>query len=109
MALPTEREISFNGDFAVLARHNVTPGGWHIGFLCPHCQLHFVVMEDPTDSCALVISGAASIRATCPSREQGREYSVADMVVFEQGARPRRHEGIQRPVCCEARQVIGAI
>jgi hypothetical protein len=78
-----KREISFNGDFAVVARTTMRPGGWHIGFLCPKCGLHFAVMEDPTESGALTFSGTARFQARCPRCEQEREYSAADLVVFE--------------------------
>jgi hypothetical protein len=78
-----EREISFSGAFPVVARTTMRPGGWHIGFLCPNCRLHFAVMEDPTESGALTLSGPARFQATCPHCKQEREYPVADMVVFE--------------------------
>lgn len=78
-----DREISFNGDFAVSARQTLRPGGWYIGFLCPKCRQHFAIMEDPTDSGALRLTGAGRFRAVCPNCEEGQDYAVADMAVFE--------------------------
>lgn len=76
-------EIIFNGDFAVASRATMRPGAWHIGFLCPRCQLHFAIMEDPTESGAVRLSGTAKFRARCPRCQQEREYSVAELAVFE--------------------------
>jgi hypothetical protein len=77
-----DREISFNGDFPVATRQTLRPGGRYIGFLCAACRQHFAIMDDPTDSGALKFSGAARFRAVCPNCQQGRDYGVADMVVF---------------------------
>ncbi|MGJ0505934.1 MAG: hypothetical protein ACR652_02120 [Methylocystis sp.] len=78
-----DREMSFNGDFAVSARPALRPGGWYLGFRCPHCGEHFAILDDPTDSGAMRLSGAATFHAVCPNCEEARDYTVADMVVFE--------------------------
>ncbi len=78
-----DREIGFNGDFPVVTLQTLRPGGWYIGFRCPTCQQHFAIMDDPTDSGALRLSGAARFHAVCPNCERAQDYGVADMVVFE--------------------------
>lgn len=78
-----DSELTFNGDFTISPRQTMRPGGWYVGFLCPRCRAHFAMMEDPTDSGALRLSGAGRFRATCPQCQQSRNYSVADMALFE--------------------------
>lgn len=78
-----ERELSFNGDFAAIARRSLRPGGWYIGFVCAACGHRFAIMEDPTDSGALGFSGTARFRATCPNCEDSRDYAVSDLTLFE--------------------------
>ncbi len=78
-----QAQIGFWGDFPAVARQALRPGGWYIGFRCSGCGQHFAVMDDPTDSGVLDLSGDAHFHAVCPNCVDGRDYSVSDLVVFE--------------------------
>lgn len=77
------REIRFTGDFNVVTRESLRPGGWYIGFACPHCRQHFAMMDEPTNTGKLSLSGKAAFQAVCPNCGQANVYAVADLVLFE--------------------------
>ncbi len=78
-----QNELSFNGDLSVVTLQTLRPGGWYIGFQCPRCSQHFAIMDEPTGSGALRLSGPARFQAVCPNCEETRAYAVSDMVVFQ--------------------------
>lgn len=78
-----ERDIKFTGDFAVVSRLSLRPGGWYIGFRCRQCRQHFAIMDEPTNSGELSLSGDAAFLATCPNCGQATHYAAAELVSFE--------------------------
>lgn len=78
-----KREIKFTGDFPSEPRQSLRPGGWYIGFLCRHCRKHFAIMEDPTDTGEVELSGDAAFKVVCPGCAKSNEYSAADLILFE--------------------------
>lgn len=75
--------ISFTGDFQVAALTSLIPGGWYIGFACKACGQHFAILNEPTDSGALAISGSGRFRADCPNCGAANDYAAADVVQFQ--------------------------
>lgn len=78
-----ERQVSFTGRFDVVSRQSLSPGGWYIGFRCRRCRQHFAIMDEPTNSGELGLSGDAVFHASCPSCGQSSDYTAADLVLFE--------------------------
>lgn len=78
-----QRDIKFTGDFNLVTKESLRPGGWYIGFACRRCRQHFAIMDDPTDTGELSLSGQAAFKAVCPNCGESNDYVVADLVVFE--------------------------
>jgi predicted RNA-binding Zn-ribbon protein involved in translation (DUF1610 family) len=78
-----ERHISFSGDFEVVSRDGLIPGGWYIGFACPQCGQHFAIMDDPTDSGTITLSGDAAFKSVCPNCGAASAFTAQDLVLFE--------------------------
>lgn len=78
-----DRNISFNGRFDVASKQTLRPGGWYIGFRCAACGEHFAIMDEPTDSGEISLSGSGAFDAVCPNCSRSRSYSAAELVVFE--------------------------
>ncbi len=75
--------IHFTGVYEPEALSSLTPGRWYIGFACKECRQHFAMLNEPTDTGTLEISGSALFKVTCPNCSAGREYSAAELVQFQ--------------------------
>ncbi|MGD9540029.1 hypothetical protein [Methylocystis sp.] len=75
--------IRFAGTFDVSALQALIPGGWYIGFACKQCRQHFAILNEPTDTGALEISGPASFTVTCPNCDASGDYSASELVQFQ--------------------------
>ena len=75
--------IQFTGAYEVSALPALIPGNWYIGFACKTCRQHFAILNEPTGTGALELSGRATFRATCPNCETSGEYSASELVQFE--------------------------
>ncbi|MBM3551784.1 MAG: hypothetical protein FJX45_08460 [Alphaproteobacteria bacterium] len=75
--------IRFDGAYEVSALPALIPGGWYIGFGCKQCRQHFAILNEPTDTGALEISGTASFSATCPNCDARGDCSATELVQFQ--------------------------
>jgi hypothetical protein len=75
--------LEFTGEFEVASKQSLTPGGWYIGFACGHCRQHFAILDEPTNSGKLGLSGDAVFRAICPNCGKIDEYRVSNLILFE--------------------------
>jgi hypothetical protein len=78
-----QRAIEFKGDFDVVAKESLRPGGWYLGFACSGCGRHFAILDEPTNSGAVGLGGNAAFHVQCPNCGQANAYGVADLVIFE--------------------------
>lgn len=75
--------LHFTGVYAVSTLPALIPGNWYIGFACKKCRQHFAILNEPTDTGALEISGSAIFGATCPNCEASGDYPAAELVQFQ--------------------------
>lgn len=75
--------IRFDGAYEVSALPALIPGNWYIGFACKQCRQHFAILNEPTGTGALDISGTASFRATCPNCDTRGDYAASELVEFQ--------------------------
>jgi hypothetical protein len=75
--------IHFSGAYDCAALPGLVPGGWYIGFACKRCGQHFAILNEPTDTGTLDMSGSASFKAACPNCGDEGVYSAADLVQFQ--------------------------
>lgn len=78
-----DRNILFTGRFLAAPKQALRPGAWYIGFRCADCGEHFAIMDEPTDSGEITLSGNATFDAVCPNCARARSYAAAELVVFE--------------------------
>jgi hypothetical protein len=78
-----QRAIEFNGDFDVAPKESLRPGGWYLGFACPGCSRHFAILDEPTNSGEVGLSGNAVFHVQCPNCGHAADYKVEDLVIFE--------------------------
>jgi len=76
-------EISFSGVIRNEGRRALTPMSWYIGFPCRGCGRHFAIMDDPTDSGEIALSGDARFHAVCPNCGVGADYAASDLEPFQ--------------------------
>ncbi len=75
--------IRFSGAYEVSTLPALIPGNWYIGFACKQCRQHFAILNEPTGTGALEISGTASFSATCPNCDARGDYSTTELVQFQ--------------------------
>jgi hypothetical protein len=75
--------IQFTGSYDAAPLSSLIPGDWYLGFACAHCRRHFAILNEPTNTGALQISGTALFRAVCPECGNSAEYLAADLVQFQ--------------------------
>jgi hypothetical protein len=75
--------IRLTGAFNVTALPALVPGSWYIGFACKQCRQHFAILNEPTGTGTLEISGPASFTATCPNCGACGDYSATELVQFQ--------------------------
>jgi len=78
-----QRSIEFKGDFPVVAKESLRPGGWYVGFSCRACGQHFAILDEPTNTGELGLSGDATFHVECPNCGGAHDYAVPDLVIFE--------------------------
>lgn len=74
--------INFAGEYRSPPLQSLIPGKWYIGFTCKACGLNFAIMNEPTDTGGLELSGDAHFAATCPNCYAKGDYAAADLVQF---------------------------
>ncbi len=75
--------IRFTGAYEVSALPALIPGSWYIGFACKKCRQHFAILNEPTGTDALEITGPATFNVTCPNCDTPGEYSATDIKQFQ--------------------------
>lgn len=75
--------IQFSGAYEVSTLPALIPGNWYIGFACKQCRQHSAILNEPTGTGALVLSGWATFNATCPNCETSGDYSASELVQFQ--------------------------
>jgi uncharacterized linocin/CFP29 family protein len=90
-------EILFNGPFKVIALRLVTPGNWYIGFRSQVSGRVFAMLDDPTGTGEVRVSGNGTFEVQTPEAGAIETFSGADLVVF-QAATARLEEPVTEPV-----------
>lgn len=75
--------LQFTGSYKAATLSSLIPGGWYIGFACRRCHEHFAILNEPTNTGELQISGNALFHAACPGCGASEEYSASDLVLFQ--------------------------
>lgn len=74
--------VQFTRTYEAAPLSSLTPGGWYIGFVCKRCGQHFAILNEPTNTGTIQISGTALFRANCPNCGNMDEYRTDDLVQF---------------------------
>jgi hypothetical protein len=75
--------IQFTGRFAAEPLSALVPGAWYIGFACKRCREHFAILNEPTNTGRLQLSGDAVISASCPSCGVSEDYPAGELTQFQ--------------------------
>ncbi|WP_442755712.1 hypothetical protein ACNHKD_03370 [Methylocystis sp. JAN1] len=75
--------IRFAGEFEAASLAALVPGHWYIGVACVRCGGHFAIMNEPSGTGNLEISGDALFDAACPNCGESAKYRVTDLVTFQ--------------------------
>jgi hypothetical protein len=75
--------VRFSGAYDVSTLPALIPGNWYIGLAGKKCRKHFAILNEPTGTGALDISGTASFSATCPNCDASGDYSASELVQFQ--------------------------
>lgn len=75
--------IQLTGPFAAETLSTLVPGAWYIGFACNQCREHFAILNEPTNTGGLQISGDAEISVSCPNCGGTEKHFASELVQFQ--------------------------
>lgn len=78
-----ERAIEFKGTFEAAPLTALIPGGWYIGVACAACGRHFAILNEPSNTGEIIVSGDAQFEAACPACGETRIYRASDLAPFQ--------------------------
>lgn len=75
--------IRFTGEFEAVSLPALTPGHWYVGFACARCGGRFAIMNEPSNTGNVEISGEALFDVACPNCGEQMKYRAEDLVSFQ--------------------------
>jgi hypothetical protein len=75
--------IHFTGQFGAEPLATLVPGAWYIGFACKRCREHFGILNEPTNTGRLQLSGDAVISVSCPNCGVPEQYPAGELTQFQ--------------------------
>jgi predicted RNA-binding Zn-ribbon protein involved in translation (DUF1610 family) len=75
--------ISLSGEFDAQPKKMLVPGHWYIGFACEACGNGIAVLDDPTGTGAISLSGDGLVRLTCPNCGKSGAHAAGTGRIFQ--------------------------
>ncbi|WP_424360298.1 hypothetical protein [Methylocystis parvus] len=75
--------IRFTGEFEAASLSALIPGHWYVGLACVRCGGRFAIMNEPSNTGIVEISGDAQFHAVCPNCGERAKYRAEDIISFQ--------------------------